>query len=266
LARGRILYQDLFAVLLDDMGDEADNLVGALGTLFHIRMAMLEHPLRLGTETELRWLMAETDALRRFRAAGLSWPLADNASEEALAEKLYGAAGSKQGHRRHAEPDWVAIHRELKRKHVTLSILWDEYIEQHPDGYRYSRFCDLYRSWEGKLSVTMRQAHAGGEKLFVDYAGDRAAVVIDRLTGEIRDALVLRGHRSAPCDRGHDGQDGSRLDRRREHGFHRANPALFAPNERQIAPKQAMMRVRGRVDRTVRQCERSGRARFPSAW
>jgi uncharacterized protein YbcC (UPF0753/DUF2309 family) len=67
LARGRILYQDLFAVLLDDMGDEADNLVGVLGTLFHIRMAMLEHPLRFGTETELRWLMAETDALRRFR-------------------------------------------------------------------------------------------------------------------------------------------------------------------------------------------------------
>ena len=67
LARGRILYQDLFAVLLDDLGDEADYLVRALGTLFHIRMAMLEHPLRLGTETELRWLMAETDALRRFR-------------------------------------------------------------------------------------------------------------------------------------------------------------------------------------------------------
>ena len=67
LARGRILYQDLFAVLLDDMGDGADELVGVLGTLFHIRMAMLEHPLHLGTESELRWLMAETDALRRFR-------------------------------------------------------------------------------------------------------------------------------------------------------------------------------------------------------
>jgi uncharacterized protein len=67
LARGRIQYQDLFAVLLDDMGDEADRLVGSLGTLFHIRMAMLEHPLRFGTETELRWLMAETDALRKFR-------------------------------------------------------------------------------------------------------------------------------------------------------------------------------------------------------
>jgi transposase len=43
--------------------------------------------------------------------------------------------------------------------------LWDEYIEQHPDGYRYSRFCELYRTWASRLSVTMRQTHAGGDKL-----------------------------------------------------------------------------------------------------
>src|SRR6185369_12133499 len=69
----------------------------------------------------------------------------------------------KQGHRRRAEPDWAAIHRELKRKHVTLQILWDEYIEQNPDGYRYSRFCELYRAWASRVPVTMRQTHAGGD-------------------------------------------------------------------------------------------------------
>src|SRR5712675_987834 len=62
--------------------------------------------------------------------------------------------------------------------------LWDEYIERDPEGYRYSRFCELYRSWESKLSVTMRQTHVGGDKLFVDYAGDTVPVMIDRLTGE----------------------------------------------------------------------------------
>jgi transposase len=102
----------------------------------------------------------------------------------------YGPAGTKQGHRRHAEPDWAGIHRELKRKHVTLSILWDEYIDRHPDGYRCSRFCELYRGWAARLSVTMRQSHAGGDKLFVDYAGDGVAVV-DRLTGEIRQAQIF---------------------------------------------------------------------------
>src|ERR1043166_8846290 len=130
------------------------------------------------------------ETVRRFRAAGLAWPLSDDVTEEALEASLYGAAGTKQGHRRVVEPDWAAIHRELKRKHVTLSILWEEYIERHPDGYRYSRFCDLYRGWERRLSVTMRQSHAGGDKLFVDYAGDGVPVV-DRLTGERRNAQIF---------------------------------------------------------------------------
>ena len=131
------------------------------------------------------------ETIARFNASGLGWPLADTVNDSELEATLYKGAGTKQGHRRHAEPDWAGIHRELRRKHVTLSILWEEYIERQPDGYRYSRFCELYRAWEGKLSVTMRQAHAGGDKLFVDYAGDTAAVVIDRLTGEIREAQIF---------------------------------------------------------------------------
>src|SRR6202171_3227855 len=131
------------------------------------------------------------ETLARFTAAGLAWAPGGSITDGDLEATLYKNAGTKRAHRRHAEPDGAIVHRELKRKHVTLSILWDEYIEQHPDGYRYSRFCDLYRTWEGKLSVTMRQAHAGGEKLFVDYAGDRAPVVIDRLTGEIREAWIF---------------------------------------------------------------------------
>ncbi|MGY4158015.1 hypothetical protein ACVINW_003857 [Bradyrhizobium sp. USDA 4461] len=75
------------------------------------------------------------------------------------------------------------MHRELKRKHVTPSILWEEYIAAEPGGYRYSRFRELYRAWEGRLSVTMRQSHAAGDKLFVDHAGDGVPVVVDRLTG-----------------------------------------------------------------------------------
>ena len=64
----------------------------------------------------------------------------DEMTDAALETQLYTLVGTKQGHRRQAEPDWATIHRELKRKHVTLSILWDEYIERHPDGYRYSRY------------------------------------------------------------------------------------------------------------------------------
>ena len=83
--------------------------------------------------------------LRWLATAGLGWPLPPELSDAALEARLFTAVGTKQGHRRHAEPNWAEVYRELKRKHVTLQILWDEFIEQHPDGYRYSRFCELCR-------------------------------------------------------------------------------------------------------------------------
>src|SRR5512144_806476 len=129
--------------------------------------------------------------LKRLVAAGLRWPLPAEMTDATLEARLFTAVGKKQGHRRRGEPDWAAVHRELKRKHVTLSILWDEYIARHPDGYRYSRFCELYQGWASRISVTMRQTHAGGDKLFVDYAGATVPVIIDRLTGETRPAQIF---------------------------------------------------------------------------
>jgi transposase len=55
--------------------------------------------------------------------------------DTALETALFAAAGTKQGHRRHVEPDWAEVHRELKRKHVTLTMLWDEYIERCSTNY-----------------------------------------------------------------------------------------------------------------------------------
>src|SRR5260370_27275562 len=121
----------------------------------------------------------------------MSWALSEELIDAALEARLFPDAGTKQGRRRQVEPDWARIHRELKRKHVTLAILWEEYSERHPQGYRYSRFCELYRIWEAKLSVTMRQTHVGGDKLFVDYAGDTVPVIVDRLTGQVRAAQIF---------------------------------------------------------------------------
>jgi transposase len=129
--------------------------------------------------------------LKRLAAAGLGWPLPVETTDAVLEAQLFTAVGTKQGRRRRAEPDWATVHRELKRKHVTLQILWDEYIEQSPEGYRYSRFCELYRGWASRISVTMRQSHAGGDKLFVDHAGDTVPVIIDRLTGKMRPAQLF---------------------------------------------------------------------------
>lgn len=129
--------------------------------------------------------------LERFAGSGLAWPLPSELNDDRLEALLFKASGSKRGHRRHEEPDWATIQREMKRKHVTLAILWEEYIAANPGGYRYSWYCELYRAWEAKLPVTMRQTYLAGEKLFVDYAGDRVPVIIDRLTGEVREAQIF---------------------------------------------------------------------------
>jgi transposase len=129
--------------------------------------------------------------LKRFEASGLDWPLAPSMTDAELEVRLYGKAGTRQGQRRRSEPEWATIHRELKKKHVTLQIVWDEYIAADPDGYRYSRFCELYRGWESRLPITMRQTHLGGDKMFVDYAGDTVPVIIDRRTGKIQGAHLF---------------------------------------------------------------------------
>ena len=87
-------------------------------------------------------------------------------------------------------PDWSYVHKELKKKSVTLFLLWQEYKETYPDGYEYSWFCKNYKEWSGKIDVTMRFNHLAGEKLFVDYAG-HTIPVIDKRTGEIRDPRSL---------------------------------------------------------------------------
>jgi len=101
---------------------------------------------------EIAWRLGISPAtvretLKRVAVAGLAWPLPEDLTNAVLENRLYGNAGTKQGYRRNVEPDWALIHRELKRKHVTLSILWDEYIGQNPDGYRYSCYVAARLMW-----------------------------------------------------------------------------------------------------------------------
>jgi transposase len=91
----------------------------------------------------------------------------------------------------HAAPDLAHVHQELKKKNVTLALLWEEYCRGQPEAaYQYSRFCDLYREFARRLKRSMRQIHRAGEKLFVDYAGDTVPI-IDAATGEIRRAHIF---------------------------------------------------------------------------
>src|SRR5262252_6762479 len=84
----------------------------------------------------------------RGRAAGLTWPLTAELTDTALEALLFVGAGIAPGTRRKPEPDWAHLHRERRRPGVTLMLLWQEYRAAQPDGYGYSRFCELYDGWE----------------------------------------------------------------------------------------------------------------------
>lgn len=123
-----------------------------------------------------------TSVLRRATHAGLDWGQVQALADDVLEARLYGVADP--GGRGRPRPDCAWIHTERKRPGVTLELLHLEYLERHPDGYRYTRFCDYYRQWLGRHRLSMRQAHRAGEKVFVDYAGQKPHL-IDPTTGEI---------------------------------------------------------------------------------
>jgi transposase len=127
------------------------------------------------------------DYLKRAEAAGISWPLPEGQSEKELLQLLLvqpvaGTAGCQ------ALPDWPAIHKELGRKAVTLLLLWQEYRQTQPEGYGYSRFCELYQRWAGTLDPVLRQVYVPGEKMFVDWAGQTVEI------HNARDGSVSAGH------------------------------------------------------------------------
>lgn len=132
------------------------------------------------------------DNLKRAEAAGLAWPLPADLTDGVLEDRLFTRAGVKRGFRRRPEPDWGLLACELKRPGVTLLLLWEEYRAQQPEGYGYSRFCELFRAFEMRLSPVMRQDHPAGDKLFVDYSGKKIAIA-DRETGVVREAEIFVG-------------------------------------------------------------------------
>jgi transposase len=124
----------------------------------------------------------------RAREAGIDWVWVESASEEELERRLYPAGESTAGER--PRPDCVYLHTERRRPGVTLELLHDEYLQQHPDGYRYTQFCDIYRRWVKGQRLSMRQVHRAGEKLFADYAGQKPHIV-DPVTGECVDVELF---------------------------------------------------------------------------
>ena len=139
--------------------------------------------------------------LARARQAGLSWPLLTELDDDSL-ELLLFPSPTMASRIDRPVPDWSAMDVELRRPGVTRALLWDEYRAQAADGFGYAWFCEHFDAWKGRVRPTShrrcaqrrtgrcafsatRQTHVGGEKVFVDFAGDTIDV-IDPVTGEAR--------------------------------------------------------------------------------
>jgi len=126
--------------------------------------------------------------LERASTAGLSWPLPDSLDDTALENLLYPPVVVSEAVR--ILPDWSLLQKEMRKKNVTLALLWDEYKAGQSDGYQYSQFCKLYREFIGRVDCCMRQCHIAGEKLFVDYCGQTVPLT-DSKTGIVKQAQVF---------------------------------------------------------------------------
>jgi transposase len=131
------------------------------------------------------------DYLNRAAAAGMVWPLGEEWDEQRVERALFGGQQVVKRLPEQVFPDFAALHAQLQQHpHLTLQLAWEEYRQIHPEGYGYSRFCELYQRWRRKQDVVLRQTHKPGEKGFVDWAG--ATIPIhDPVTGEVWPASLF---------------------------------------------------------------------------
>ena len=127
--------------------------------------------------------------LQKAREIELTYQKAHEMDDAELCRVLHIERGRRPDINR-PEPDWHYIHQELKKKSVTLQLLWEEYKEIYPHGYQSTQFCERYRRWKKTIQVSLRQTHKAGEKMFVDYAGHTEGIR-DRYTGKERDAQIF---------------------------------------------------------------------------
>jgi transposase len=125
------------------------------------------------------------EVLGRAEKAGITWPI--ELTDKQLMSMLYPPLESRNSP---VEPDMEYVFLEMKKKNVTLMLLWEEYKEKHPDGIMYTQFCDRYRNFKKNNQIFMHKEHKGGEEVEVDWAGSTMSY-IDQETGEVKPAYIF---------------------------------------------------------------------------
>jgi transposase len=152
----------------------------------------LHHESRLSARAIARSCKISSSTVLKYlgRAAveKVGWPVPTHLDDVALERLLF--PDEHAPNRQRPEPDWALVHRELKKKHVTKMLVWQEYREGAPNGYQYSQFCEHYNRWHTSLGLVMRRDHKAGERLFVDFSGDGIDIV-DPQSGEVTTAKLF---------------------------------------------------------------------------
>lgn len=126
----------------------------------------------------------------RAREVGLSsWPLPPGYDDDAALEQLLFRRVGRPPQDL-SEPDWPVVAREIKRKGVTLTLLWQEYRAGHPNGYGYTWFCDRFAAFQKCTHASFRNRHEAGAVMQTDYAG-HTVPLIDPSTGKIHQAQIF---------------------------------------------------------------------------
>jgi len=126
----------------------------------------------------------------KYGGSGLTLEDLDNLSDREIYSVLYPQEKESDNRSYKKPPDFSIIHRELKKRHVTRQLLWEEYRQVNPDGYAYSQFCQSYKDWSKPLNISMRQNHKAGEKMFVDYSGLKGEITNSK-TGEVEGVEIF---------------------------------------------------------------------------
>ena len=161
----------------------------------HIREVLrLHYSVGMSQRTVARSLGLAQGTVNKYlnlaRRGGLTWPLPPELDDDVRLENRLFPPSSDLPSDERPQPDWALVHRELRRRNVTLMLLWEEYCDASSDSFSYAWFCERYREWAGRLKPTLRQVHVAGEKLFVDYSGHTMEVV-DGLSGEVRSTQIF---------------------------------------------------------------------------
>lgn len=128
--------------------------------------------------------------LQQAESAGIGWPLPDDIDDQDLEQRLY-SDDTKQIENKSGMPPMEYLFNELKKRHVTLQLLWYEYKQSNPDGYQYSYFCELFNKWRRQIDAPLRQEHPAGEKMFIDYAGRKVPILNPKTGGVAMEAQIF---------------------------------------------------------------------------